>query len=251
MTNAKPEIAAYPFTTRSPQPGIARWRDVRFQIVDLPPASAEFFEPWMPAVVRSADAALLVVDLADDDLIDAAEASLKALSASRTELVGDLPYDVEDEDLQHVKTVMVANKDDDPGSGVRFDLLGEWFGDRFPLVRASATEGTGLDEVRRSAYDSLGVMRIYTKVPGYPADRENPFTVPTGSTVLDLAREVHRDLEDSFKSARSGAPAYSRGRRSRGTTNSTIKTWSSFTHEADRPGPEREASDGHGPDRRG
>ena len=70
LTNAKPEVAAYPFTTRAPQPGIATWEDVRFQLVDLPPASPEFFEPWMPGIVRSADAALLVVDLADDDLID-------------------------------------------------------------------------------------------------------------------------------------------------------------------------------------
>ncbi len=202
LTNAKPEVAAYPFTTRAPQPGMARWQDVRFQVVDLPPASAEFFEPWMPGIVRSADAALLVVDLADDDLIDATEASLKAMAYSRTELVGDLPYDDEDESLQHVKTVMVANKADDPGSGVRFDLLGDWFGDRFPMVRASATDGTGLDEVRRSAYDSLGVIRIYTKTPGRPADRESPFTVPIGSTVLDLAREVHRDLEGSLKFAR-------------------------------------------------
>ena len=59
----------------------------------------------MPGIVRSADAALLVVDLADDDLIDAAEAALARLAEARTELVGELPFDVEDETLQHVKTV--------------------------------------------------------------------------------------------------------------------------------------------------
>ena len=45
-------------------------------------------------------------------------------------------------------------------------------------------------------------MRIYTKVPGKPADRARPFTLPIGSTVLDLAREIHRDFEHSLKSAR-------------------------------------------------
>ena len=46
------------------------------------------------------------------------------------------------------------------------------------------------------------MLRVYTKVPGKPADRTRPFTLPIGSTVLDLAREIHRDFEHSLKSAR-------------------------------------------------
>ena len=48
LTNARPEIAAYPFTTRVPQPGIMMWQDVPVQLVDLPPISPEFVEPWVP-----------------------------------------------------------------------------------------------------------------------------------------------------------------------------------------------------------
>ena len=48
LTNAKPEVAPYPFTTRAPYPGIIAWEDVRFQLVDLPPVTADFFEPWVP-----------------------------------------------------------------------------------------------------------------------------------------------------------------------------------------------------------
>ena len=36
LTNARPEIAPYPFTTRLPQPGIMMWQDVPVQLVDLP-----------------------------------------------------------------------------------------------------------------------------------------------------------------------------------------------------------------------
>ena len=202
MTNARPEVAAYPFTTRAPQPGIATWEDVRFQLVDLPPASPEFFEPWVPGIVRSADAALLVVNLADDDLIDNAEAALARLAEARTELVGELPFDVEDELLQHVKTLMVANKSDADGAEIRLELLRDWFGARFPIAVASAEGRANLDAVRSSAYHLLGVIRIYTKMPGKPVDRASPFTVPSGSTVLDLAREIHRDLEQTLKFAR-------------------------------------------------
>lgn len=202
ISNAKPEVAAYPFTTRVPQPGLATWRDVRFQVVDLPAASPDFFEPWMPGLVRSADAALLVVDLADDDLIDAAEAALRTMAEARVKLVDAWPEDLGDETLQHIRTAMVANKADADGADLRLEMLRDWFGGRYPIVSASAVAGSGLDDVRRSAYDRLGVIRIYTKVPGKPVDRASPYTVPEGSTVLDLAREVHRDLEQTLKFAK-------------------------------------------------
>ena len=80
LTNARPEIAPYPFTTRVPQPGIMMWQDVPVQLVDLPPISAEFVEPWVPDVIRSADAALLVADLASDDVAEATVAVLERLA---------------------------------------------------------------------------------------------------------------------------------------------------------------------------
>lgn len=203
LTNAKPEVAAYPFTTRAPQPGMMTWKDVKVQLVDLPPVSADFLEPWVSNVVRAADAALLVLDLSDDDGPDAAEAALARLSEVHAELVGELPFDAEDESVIHVKTAMVANKLDAPGAAERLEIAREWFAGRFPaIVPTSVATGDGLDALRGTAYDLLGVIRIYTKAPGKPADRTNPFTVPTGSTVLDLARQVHRDLEQTLKSAR-------------------------------------------------
>ena len=202
LTNARPEVAPYPFTTRAPYPGMATWEDVRFQLVDLPPVTAEFLEPWMPGLVASADAALFVVDLGDDDLIDSAEVALSRLAEAHVELVGELPFDSEDETLRHVKTVVVANKLDAEGAADRLAILREWYGARFPIVEASATTGLELDSLTSRAYDTLGVIRVYTKVPGKPADRSKPFTVPIGSTVLDLAREIHRDFEQSLKFAK-------------------------------------------------
>jgi ribosome-interacting GTPase 1 len=202
VTNAHPEVAAYPFTTRVPYPGIMMWEDVPVQLVDLPPITADFMEAWVPSLIRSANAAVLVLDLADDDAADAAEAVLKRLADLHTELVGTLPFDVEDEAVQHVKTLLVANKLDAPGAADRLDVLREWFEPRFPILPMSATTGAGLDDFRRMTYDLLGVIRVYTKVPGKPADKKSPFTVPIGSTVFELAREVHRDFEHTLKFAR-------------------------------------------------
>jgi uncharacterized protein len=202
LTGARPEVAAYPFTTRAAQPGILAWEDVRLQLIDLPPITPEFLEPWVPGLVRAADAALLVADLGDDDLVEAAEAVLARLAQARTELVAERPWDDEDEAVRHVKTALVAHKIDAPGAADRLDVLREVFGARFPIVAASALRGTGLDAVGRLSYDLLGLMRVYTKIPGQPVDRTRPFTLPIGSTVLELARAVHHDFEQGLKSAR-------------------------------------------------
>lgn len=45
-------------------------------------------------------------------------------------------------------------------------------------------------------------MRVYTKTPGKPPQKDRPFTVRRGSTVLDVARLVHKDLAESLKYAR-------------------------------------------------
>src|ERR1700709_2484623 len=63
LTNAHPEVAPYPYTTRAPYPGMMAGEDARVQLVDLPPVAGDFMEPWVPNLIRSADAALLVSDL--------------------------------------------------------------------------------------------------------------------------------------------------------------------------------------------
>jgi uncharacterized protein len=202
LTNARPEIAPYPFTTRVAQPGIMMWQDVPVQLVDLPPIAGDTTEAWVPNVIRSADAALLVVDVADDDVAEAALSVLDRLASAHVELVAELPHDADDEATRHLKTLMVAAKLDAVGAGERLEIIREWFQERFPIVPVAARTGEGLETLRQDSYDLLSVVRVYTKVPGRTADRTKPITLPVGSTILDLAREIHRDFEQSLKSAR-------------------------------------------------
>jgi ribosome-interacting GTPase 1 len=46
------------------------------------------------------------------------------------------------------------------------------------------------------------VVRVYTKVPGQPADHDRPFTLRRGQTVHDVALAVHRDIAEALKYAR-------------------------------------------------
>ena len=202
LTRATPEVAPYPFTTREPHAGMMEWEDARVQLIDLPPITADFMEGYVSSMVRAADAALLMVDLGDDDAPFAAEAVLDRLAHTKTILVGQLPAVVEDPSIQHIRTMLVANKTDLPGASDRLDIVRDLFGQRFPIHVISAEHGAGMEELRTAIYQFLNVIRIYTKHPGKPPDLTSPFTCPTGSTLVELAALVHRDFAEGLKSAR-------------------------------------------------
>jgi ribosome-interacting GTPase 1 len=153
-------------------------------------------------MVRSADAALLMVDLGDDEGPFAAEAVLERLAQTKTQLVGQLPAVVGDPTVHSTRTQLAANKIDVAGAAERLEILRELFGDRFPIQVLSAETGTGLEELRTALYQFLNVIRVYTKKPGKQPDREAPFTCPAGSTLIELAALVHRDFATTLKSAR-------------------------------------------------
>ena len=202
LTKATPEVAPYPFTTREPVPGMMDWEDVRVQLVDLPPITADFYEPYVTDFTRTADAALLVVDLGDDDGPFAAETVHERLTERKLHLVGTPPEGEDDPTVFHVRTLLVANKVDADGAADRLDILREMIGDRLPILPVSAERGDGMDELRTRLFRLLNVIRIYAKPPGKPADMTAPFTIGEGGTVLDFAEKVHSDLAESLKAAK-------------------------------------------------
>ncbi len=202
LTKATPAVAPYPFTTREPVPGMMDHEDVRVQLIDLPPITADHYDSFITDLTRAADACVLFLDLADDDGPAATEAVIERLRAARRELVPPGSAAPDDPAIYALPTILLASKADDEAADIRLELAREAFATRFPIHLISAESGSGLSELRQTLYDMLGVIRIYTKQPGKPADMTSPFTCPIGSTVAELAGRVHRDLEETVKTAR-------------------------------------------------
>jgi ribosome-interacting GTPase 1 len=203
LTRAAPEVAAYPFTTREPHVGMMEWEDVRVQLIDTPPITADFMEGYLSSMVRRADAAVLMLDLDDDDGPFAAEAVIDKLAYTKTVLTGEVPADADDDlTIDYTRTLLVANKSDIAGAADRLEIARELFGSRYPIHVIAAEHGTGLEELKAELYRFLKVIRVYTKKPGKPPDMTSPFTCPIGSTLLELATIVHRDFTETLKSAR-------------------------------------------------
>jgi ribosome-interacting GTPase 1 len=202
LTRATPEVAPYPFTTREPHAGMMEWEDVRVQLIDTPPITADFLEGYLSSMVRAADGCVLVVDLGDDDGPFAAEAVVERLVQVKTVLTGQPPPHPDDLSVHHSKTLLAANKLGAPGAADRLEVVRELYGQRFPIHALDAESGQDLEDLRSAIYRSLNVIRVYSKKPGKPPDRESPFTCPAGSTVQQMAELVHRDFADKLKSAR-------------------------------------------------
>jgi ribosome-interacting GTPase 1 len=211
LTGSRTDVAPYPFTTHLPVPGMMPLEDILFQLVDLPPVTGDFMEPWMLAALQPADAALLVIDVNDPECIEQVPAVMARLAEKKVFLVehwpglaneaeaGPRPDDPFRLDLP---TLLVANKSDLDPDPAEAETLKELLGLEFPAVTVSAETGQGLDRLGPFLFRALGIVRVYTKSPGKLADTDTPFTVRRGDTVLDVANQVHRDIAEGLKFAR-------------------------------------------------
>ncbi len=238
MSNAEPEVAEYPFTTLRPLPGMARHQDVSIQLVDTPSADPSVFLTWMNPALRNADLAVAVLDpsipgtLGDlEDLgalagrgrvglvpawwaLEGGEADARREEDLSGQELGDeeLLARLEPGDVE-LPTLLVVNKLDLPGQRDEFEVLRELLGDGWPMLAVSAATGEGLERLAEALFRGLRVIRVYAKPPGKPASMNEPIVLPIGSTVGDMARTIHRDIERELRFARIWGERFHDGQR--------------------------------------
>jgi ribosome-interacting GTPase 1 len=203
LTRATPEVAAYPFTTREPIPGMMPWEDVYVQLVDTPPITMDVLAAETQALIRSADLALLLMDLGSDEGGEQCADVLRKLDSTKTRLGQTSHLDEDDVGVSYTKTFFVPNKIDLPEAASRYEFFRSFLEIEFPEFRISAEHKTGLEELKRAIYQSLDVVRVYTKLPNKKEpDLEKPFTLKRGATLSELAELIHRDMAKNLKNAR-------------------------------------------------
>ncbi len=202
ITNATPEVADYPHTTTKPLPAMMPFEDIQIQLVDLPPVTADYLEPWAVSLMRNCDAILLVVDVSTEPLKDV-EMIVTKLGERKVSLVGfDVPEIDEWSPIAYKKALVVANRVDLDGGQDRFEILSDELRGRFEVLPYSCYNDELIPRLSRRLFEFLELIRVYTKVPGKKADLDRPYVLSSGSTVLGLAQEVHRDFVGNLKFAR-------------------------------------------------
>lgn len=209
LTNATPEVASYPFTTRRPSVGMMEFEDIKIQLVDTPPLSTEPPEWWMTEIIRNTDFLVCVLDLGEDGLSERLQGVIDRLEQSKVR-VGQT---ADEEGYLSKGLLIVANKNDLPGAEVRFNRLKEHCGGKFGLVQISLNDSKGLEELKHVIFSELDIVRIYTKTPGKPPEMNDPLVLKRGSTVMDAARSIHKDFARELRYARVWGGKHFKGQR--------------------------------------
>ena len=200
LTDAFPEVADYPFATKVPLPGMMKFENIQIQLLDMPPITDHDAKPWFSHLLRNADILLIVVDLAEDPLMQL-DSIVVELEGTKIRLTAGEGEEELVPGIARKRALIVGNKSDAEGAEDRRAILESQYGSSFPVIAVSARENTGLDEMRQVIYEKLDIIRVYTKSPGKKADSEDPMILRKGSTVEDAAEDVHKDFRNRFKYA--------------------------------------------------
>jgi ribosome-interacting GTPase 1 len=201
VTNAYSEVADYPYTTQKPVPGMMRFENLQIQLVDTPPVQLDHAESGFSNLIRNADALLLVLDLTEDPVFQM-EILLEELQRMRITIAWGKKIPPQEVGWASLKSLLIGNKIDVRNAMEGFQALEIRFKENFPILPISAKEGMNFDEMKKEIYALLGIIRVYTKVPGKEPDLAEPVILKKGSTVEDVALSIHKDFASKLRYAK-------------------------------------------------
>jgi ribosome-interacting GTPase 1 len=118
--------------------------------------------------------------------------------------------DVEDAIFENVTlykpTVVVGNKIDLPEARQASLDFPRTLPQSLPHIFTSCLTGQGLKDIADKLFHTLEIIRVYTKEPNEARASQFPFVVRAGTTVRELARNIHTDLADRYRYSRIWGP---------------------------------------------
>jgi len=201
LTHAKPLIGDYPYTTREPLTGMMDYETIQIQLIDTPPISHESFEGYLTGLIRNADAVMLMVDLESKTMIDDARSITDQLEEKRIILQPELNPTKDDPRYSYKRTFICAHKEYEDESGEKQKRIAEAFED-FKIVATSIIDDASIARLRKTLFEILSIVRVYTKPVGKDVELVDPVILPAGGTVEDAAAALHKDFAAKLKFAR-------------------------------------------------
>jgi ribosome-interacting GTPase 1 len=113
--------------------------------------------------------------------------------------------DIEDaifETTIYKPALIIANKLDLPGSQANLKLLEKRVNGKLPIIAISCQDRRGMDKLGELVFNTIGIIRIYTKEPSKKEPSDRPFTLKRGATLQDLAKSIHGEFVKDFAFAR-------------------------------------------------
>jgi len=206
LTKANVTIAEYPHSTSTPTPGMVTFEDIKIQLVDMPPITADYAAPGQVGTYRNCDQIAIVIDLSAD--IEPQLTPCLDFLHSHS-LLADKNNDQADAEGNALgKDAFFLCTKSDSAAPNALEKLNSLSPKQLPTIVTSTETFEGIEELPQNLFTQSGKIRVYTKKPHVKAELKDPFTLPAGSTVMDLAKTIHRELAEKFKSARIWGKGY-------------------------------------------
>jgi ribosome-interacting GTPase 1 len=202
-TGAKTKVGAYELSTQEPVPGMYPYLDIYIQMVDTPPINNRSTQSRLYGLLRTSDIFIFVADLTNNPIMQI-EKYLSELSEWGFKLINHIDKTPKTNLMTTKPTIILCNKADIPGALDEYQNIEQKYSHKFPIIMASAYEEVGLSDLGPLIFKTLDIMRIYTKSPREKLSdfkKQDPIVLPIGSTVIDAATQVHKDLSKQLKYA--------------------------------------------------
>ncbi len=110
----------------------------------------------------------------------------------------------------YLPSIVTVNKADLIDHGyldtVHEELRGQGL-DPEEAIFISAEEQKGLDSLKQSIHETIGLIRVYMDKPGRGVDYEEPLVLREGDTVEDACEKIGSDFRERFRFARVSGPS--------------------------------------------
>ncbi len=190
LTGEELEIADYPFTTRHLLMRMMRFEDIMIQLVDTTAIGDENTHMWFGNMTRKADVIVFVIGLSD------------SLDTEFELIMEEVKRYNPGFDQDNSNIVIVINKIDFTEYAKNLEEFESIVGRRYKVVPVSVKNDVNLYYLKEILFKTLGIIRLYSKLPGKKADLEVPFILDKGSTVKNAAERIHKDFVSKLRYAK-------------------------------------------------
>ena len=184
LTNAKPEISAVAFTTKTPAIGIIKYMGgISAQLIEIPAFESEYYNKNL---TNSADIILILIN------------DLKEIKKIEDEL-----------SKTAAKKIVVFNKVELLNDAEKRKISETLRSKKYDFVLISAKTKEGINELNEKIFKNFNKIKIYTKEPGKTLEEraERPIILNPNSTIKDVAEKILKGFSNKVKEARIWGPS--------------------------------------------
>jgi len=180
LTNAKPEIADYEFTTKYSIVGMMDYNGVGIQIIEVPAIESEYYDR---GIANSADTILILITNLSQ--IPEIEKKIERVPGKRIFVFNKIDLLSEDE-KRKISATLQSKK--------------------YNFVLISTETKEGIEKLKEKLFQSFGRVRVYTKEPGKEKSKK-PIILFPESTVKHVAEKILKGFSNKIKETRIWGPS--------------------------------------------